>query len=276
MPKKYKISTLILILNILLISCEEPFNYDNFSDPKLVVIQGWLTNEYKKQEIILSWTKANPGDSTIYISHAYVVVNDGTNLYTFKDTTKLLGHYYSSKPFAASVGKTYYLTVKVNDKIYLSNTTVLPVSFPDNIQLAFDSAQNKYYIKQVAPIFSPYESAIYIICLDWSQVNNYQNLPYDSTHAKLYFFTLQTMDVNEIFHPYQRTTYFPPGTLIHEYKYSVTPFFASYIRALLSESQWSGSLFDVQHWNLPTNISNGALGYFTASSVVIRKYIAGE
>ena len=276
MSNKIKILIISLLTSFLLISCEELFNYDNFSNPQLVVIQGWLTNEYKKQEIVLSWTKANPGDSTIFISGAYVVVNDGINLYTFKDTTKLLGHYYSTQPFAASVGKTYYLTVKVGDKIYLSHTQVLPVSFPDNIQLSFDSTRNLYCIKQVAPIFSPYQSAIYIVYLNWSHLSNYQNLPYDSTHAKLYFFTLQTMDVNEIFHPYQPPTYFPPGTLIKEYKYSITPFFASYIRALLSESQWSGSLFDVQHWNLPTNISNGALGFFTASSVVSQKLIAGE
>jgi hypothetical protein len=133
-----------------------------------------------------------------------------------------------------------------------------------------------YTINYVAPIFSPYESALYIIYLDWSEVPGYENKPYDSTHAKTYFYTLQTMDVNEIFQPYQKPVYFPIGTKITEYKYSLTPFFAAYIRAFLSETHWAGSLFDVAHWNLPTNISGGALGFFTASSVIKRQYTAGE
>ncbi len=273
MFKKALIYILPITLLLGVVSCEEPFNYDGYKELDYIVIQAWLTNEYKYQEIIISRVKTAPNDTVTYIPDAYVIVDDGQNIYSFKDSSNP-GHYVSTAKFAATVEKNYYLTVKIDNTIYLAQTQVMPVIAPDSIQFEFDTLRNLYRIKNVAPVFNPYESALYIVYLDWSNVPGYQNLPYDSTRAKMYFYTLQTMDVNELFQPFEQQVFFPKGTKITEKKYSLTPFFASYIRALLSETQWSGSLFDVQHWNLPTNIKgNNALGFFTASSVTTMNYI---
>ncbi len=272
MIKNSRIYILSVILLFALASCEEPFNYDGYKKLDYIVIQGWLTNEYKYQKITISNVKSYPNDTVVYVSRAYVIIDDGQNIYTFKDSAGR-GQYYSTTKFAATIDKNYYLTVKIGNNIYLAQTHVTPVTEPDSIQFEFDSLRQKYRIKKVAPIFNPYESALYIVYLDWSKVDGYQDKPYDSTHAKMYFYTLQTMDVNELFQPFEQQIYFPKGTEIIEKKYSLTPFFASYIRAMLSETQWSGSLFDVQHWNLPTNIKgNNVLGFFTASSVTTINY----
>ncbi len=261
---------------ILVSACEEAYNFDDYRNTHVLVVEGWLTNEFKTQTIILSYSKAGPNDSITYASGADIKVNDGQNTYIFLESPDTPGLYKSTVRFAAAIDKIYRLIITLNDTIYTAVTGVLPVTAPDSIQLQYDSTRGEYRISYVAPIFSVYESALYIVYLDWSHVPGYENLPPDSTRAKLYYYTLQTMDVNEIFQPYQQQVYFPAGTIITEYKYSLTPFFATYIRALLSETQWSGSLFDVEHWNLPTNLTGGALGFFTASSVASRQYIAGE
>ena len=87
------------------------------------------------------------------------------------------------------------------------------------------------------------------------------------TSARLLYYTLPTIDVSEIFAPGIQTIYFPSGTYITEKKYSITREHAEYIRALLLESKWQGGLFDTEHANLPTNMSNGAIGFFGACGV---------
>jgi hypothetical protein len=37
---------------------------------------------------------------------------------------------------------------------------------------------------------------------------------------------------------------------------------------MLMETEWRGGIFDVQHGNVITNLSSGAIGYFAASTVV--------
>ncbi|MFH0866598.1 MAG: hypothetical protein V1904_10400, partial [Bacteroidota bacterium] len=56
-------------------------------------------------------------------------------------------------------------------------------------------------------------------------------------------------------------------TLITERRYSITAEHAQYIRAMLSETNWSGGLFDSAHSNVPTNMSEGAVGFFSACGV---------
>ncbi|MFW5726204.1 MAG: hypothetical protein ACOCX0_07130, partial [Bacteroidota bacterium] len=58
------------------------------------------------------------------------------------------------------------------------------------------------------------------------------------------------------------------GSVVMFSKYSLNNEYAAYLRALLSETQWQGSLFETARANLPGNISNGGLGYFSACAVI--------
>jgi hypothetical protein len=42
------------------------------------------------------------------------------------------------------------------------------------------------------------------------------------------------------------------------------------------ETEWSGGVFDVQHGNVNTNLSNGALGFFGVCMVVIDTIVFKE
>ena len=50
--------------------------------------------------------------------------------------------------------------------------------------------------------------------------------------------------------------------------------FAAYLRALLMETEWQGGAFDEASANLPTNITNGGLGYFAVCGVLADTLVA--
>jgi hypothetical protein len=130
-----------------------------------------------------------------------------------------------------------------------------------------DKNNGLYHITWVAENYNPQYYAMYEILLDWSSVTGYQSLPADSCKARLLYYTLPTLDVSEVFAPEKQKINFPAGTIIREKRFSLTHDHAEFIRALLSETNWSGGLFDCSHANLPTNLSDGAAGYFGACAV---------
>jgi len=263
----------IIFLSFVFWACQEPFDYYVDYKENFVVIEALLTNEYKQQELRLTYSIKASGQDIEPIVNAVVWVETDNVIYDFIPSDSLPGLYVSSDKFIAAIDKTYKLNVIVNDNFYTASTNVLPVSLIDTIRLGYSENLDLYYLEYVAPIFDPFHSAMYIVYLDWSSVQGYENMPYDSTHAKMYFYTLRTMDVNELFRPMQQQVYFPKETVITVRKYSLTPFFEEYLRALLLETQWSGSLFDVEHGKVPTNIVGGALGFFTACSVTEKVFV---
>ena len=49
---------------------------------------------------------------------------------------------------------------------------------------------------------------------------------------------------------------------------------ANYFRSMLMEIEWQGGIFDETPSSLPTNISNGGLGFFGVSAVLSDTLIA--
>ena len=113
------------------------------------------------------------------------------------------------------------------------------------------------------------EDAMYELFFDWSKVNGYDSLEYNDNHFLGYAYTLKTIDINEIFAAKKENAIFPLGTIITEKKYSLTPEHAKFIRAMLSETEWNGNVFEASPANLPTNLSNGAIGFFGGCEVVV-------
>jgi hypothetical protein len=108
---------------------------------------------------------------------------------------------------------------------------------------------------------------MYEILIDWSTVPGYEDSLSSDCRARTYFFTLTSIDVCELNHPEYERIFFPEGALITERRYSVSPAHEEYIRSLLIETNWNGGLFNATTANLPTNLSNGAVGFFYAGAV---------
>ena len=56
--------------------------------------------------------------------------------------------------------------------------------------------------------------------------------------------------------------------MISRKKFSASPAYKAFLRGVLSETEWRGGVFDVERANAPTNLSEGAIGFFAVSTVV--------
>jgi hypothetical protein len=123
------------------------------------------------------------------------------------------------------------------------------------------------------PLYEAYirdsdDPAIVRLELDWSHLPGYDTLPDEDNHALIYHYTLGSVDVNRLFPPDRERVQFPPGTIVFREKESVSGGYENFLRGLLSETDWRGGVFDVLPGNARTNLSEGAIGYFTAATVI--------
>lgn len=265
----------ILLIFLLAASCEEETSW-NLQDVTndYVVVDGTITNELKTQQIRLSKPFANPNEIPEPISGAEILVSTNDEVYVFQEDLLKPGYYNSVEEFEGKAGKTYSLLINYNNRIISAKA-----SHPQGAEFIFlrYARQNEtklFRIIWVANAYNAKRPAMYEILLDWSLVPGYENIDPDSARARLLYYTLPTLDVSEIFAPAMESVLFPPGTIITERRYSLTNEHAAYIRALLSETNWQGGLFNSAPANLPTNLSENGIGYFGACAVTSKTEIA--
>ncbi|MCD6067500.1 MAG: hypothetical protein K0S33_2326 [Bacteroidetes bacterium] len=94
-------------------------------------------------QVMLSWTIPYFGSNNVNnledfaVKGAFVTVSDGLTTDTLKELFPTAGYYYQALHMTGAVGRTYYLTIILNGKTYVSQTTLLnPVSL--------DSLWNKH------------------------------------------------------------------------------------------------------------------------------------
>lgn len=259
----------VIALIGLISSCEAKIDWEiqNQELPTLVV-EAILTNENKIQEVKLTRPVRSANEKYVGVSGASVAVSSGQFIYHFEESVEIAGLYQSIIPFAATVDRLYQLHIQDGEKHYTAQTYMIPVSVPNMPVFEFVSNQNKYSINWNNPQFHPLEQAMYEASISWGHLPGYENANIPA-RVRLTYFTLSTIDVNFNIAPQEaEQIFFPSGSIATLSKYSLTPGFASYLRALLAETQWQGSIFESARGNLRGNISNGALGYFGACSVI--------
>lgn len=116
MKKYYILLISAIISSTLFTSCiDEDFKIDVPEGDRLVGINGYLTNEYKKHEIVVSKTMDFYSDEeTEMISGAEVFVYDDTDTIFFEETNNK-GHYQTIDSVAGIIGRTYHLNVTYVD-----------------------------------------------------------------------------------------------------------------------------------------------------------------
>jgi hypothetical protein len=254
----------------LLASCEKQVDWTVQSEQhNVLVVDGMLTNVMKAHSIKLSHTVSQLNEVSQAASGAKISVSDGDSTLHLTETPAGSGIYLTDPTFIGTPGKTYTLFISYNGKDYSAETTMLPGQSFNELQYAKNTGNNLYHITWVADVYNAQNFAMYEINLDWSAVPGYESYNPDSCKAKLFYYTLPTIDVSQVFTPTLENVSFPAGTQITEYRYSITTEHAQFIRALLSETKWQGGYFDSSHSNLPTNISEGGCGFFSACGVEV-------
>lgn len=252
-----------------------PFNQGEV-DTNTVIVEGYVTNELKHHTIRISRLNSYYDTTVNNVTGAFVAVTSGDNTYYYHD--KGDGVYESETGFVGIVGNVYYLHIEIDSgRVVLSaESTMLPVTPPDKI--TYNKTDNNCLtISHIAEGFVSENPAKYVLQLSWLDPKTSQ-----PKNANIYYYSLTTVDVSQLFAPKVAETVFPVGTQIIERKYSIDAAYENYLRSLLAETRWSGGYFDEAHGNLHTNISiiatnNPRLktaGYFSANTVYIDTLVA--
>ncbi|MBQ1697194.1 MAG: DUF4249 family protein [Bacteroidales bacterium] len=258
-------------------SCIHEFPFQQGEvDSSTVIVEGYITNELKRHTIKISKLNSYYDTTVNSVKGAFVAVTSGANRYLYHDIGD--GIYESESSFVGVVGSVYYLHVELDSGrvVLAAESTMQPVTPPDKI--TYNKTDNNHLtINHIAEGFVSENPAKYVLQLSWlDPVTTRPN------NAVIYYYSLTTVDVSQLFAPKVSETVFPVGTQIIERKYSIDAAYENYLRSLLAETHWSGGYFDEAHGNLHTNISvvianNPNLktaGYFSANTVYIDTLVA--
>ena len=271
-------------------SCIEVIDWEGQeSSSGRLVVEGLITSETTAHQVQLSRTQPVIVDTLPeMVSGALVEIREGNNLFNLRETSP--GIYYTDT-LKGRAGATYLLTIWVDGTRYeataqmaaaqpMAPIEIIPwdgqfqqpggeeffqFTFRDNFGT---EVPNGYHItsripEDVADYYPP----------DWEMPQWIKD--------RLQSGNLVTSDSSYYLHPgleppaifaYGETnvsgiTY---GTTIVEKYYSMTEEHYAFVRALMSETEWQGlGPFSYISANVPSNISNGALGFFAASDVYV-------
>ncbi|HEY0741767.1 MAG TPA: DUF4249 family protein [Chryseosolibacter sp.] len=251
-----KISSLVVLLCGIFLSCEEEASIGiETENVNLLAVEAVLTNENINHAIRLTLPYQKQNESAKPVSDATVSVSDGTT--TVELIHSVDGEYLTPKMRFVS-GRTYTLTIAHNGRQYIAQDSPLPVE-PLNA-LSYSNAEGGYRFNFFETGTEPYYIE-YIV--DWSDTPSCTI----DCRAKIVYYDLKNIDANELFKPNQSDFIFPAHSTVIRRKFSVSDQYRAFLRSMLSETQWRGSVFDVQRDNAPTNLSEGAIGFFAVSTV---------
>ncbi len=248
-------------------SCTEKIEWElKYQEENLIVVEAKITNEVKRHEVKLTRPVSEMNGLAEPVIGAEVRINDGRVFHVLREDRTRPGIYQTEPDFAAEVNRGYQLRIGYGDRQITGIAfmhAVTPFQFMRPYVVQDDPRLYEVYVSN-----SDNGPAIVRMELDWSDVRGYDTLSDDKNHALIYHFTLNSVDVNRLFSPDREHVRFPPGTVVFREKESVSREYGVFLRSILSETDWRGGVFDVLPGNARTNLTEGAIGYFTAAEVI--------
>jgi len=260
-----KLIYLILLFSFSFQRCEEKTDFELANNGlNVLVVEGVLTNEQGSQMIRLSHPHSQQNGDAIPASGATVAVSDGTSTYPLSEKPIGSGEYYTDSTFRALFDQLYTLTINYQGRQYTAEDASKPVEALTAFQLEQSiTLSDTLYSILMAPEGDEPSYTVYSI--DWSGTSRCKT---PACQAELIYYDLKTIDVHEIYKPDKEDLLFPAGSTIVRKKYSMSDNYRSFLRSLLSETEWRGGIFDIERANAPTNLSEGAIGFFAISTMV--------
>jgi Domain of unknown function (DUF4249) len=250
-----------LSVYLLLMACEEIVQRPlNIEGPNLLVVEGIITNEKINHRISISLPYASQNGSRSPVSGAVLKIKEGNTEYPVSESPAGSGNYFTEE-MRAVFGKTYILSIQYKGKEYSAQDSPVPVEPLQTLNYEKVNDQYRLVLSDAGqdPNFVDHS-------ISWS--NTPSCISGTNCEGKILSYDLKTIDVNEIYKPKKADFTFPLNSIIIRKKYSVSPDYRSFLRSVLSETEWRGGVFDVQRANATTNLSEGAIGFFAVSTVV--------
>ena len=279
-----RIFSVVLALFCLFFSCTAPISIQTNESEPVIVIYGCLTNELKNQSIRITssspyfYEKENPA---IRDAKVKLTSSNGRE-YTFVSNRN--GLYISQRRFSVVPGITYRLSIEVdfnNDGIiefYEAETTTPPVVPVDSIEVkTIDIMGFRHHLLNVS-MQDPIEEENYYLFkfVINDSISNYRisdfiisnDLMYNGEYvngANITFFEDGTdPNVIERNRDYENVFMLKPGDRIRLQILNIEEGYYTFIGDCMREKYGENPFFGGPSSNIFTNLSNGAVGYFTS------------
>jgi len=262
----------IFLIVVLLSSCDEPYRLDTNQVEAHIIIEGQVTNRPGHQfvKVTRSGGFYETGETPRVTNANILVTDDAGNQFAFVhnpggrvDST---GIYLPQTPFSGEVGRTYRLNVAIDGEIYEAEDKMFNVTSIDSLSYRVNDDEKDdpkdwgrfYEVLLFAK--EPQDTKDYYL---FKFYRNDSLKVYNETD--IYFADDETLgeNINGVASP----VYFTPGDIgrVEIYGISRTAFiFYSDLQQLLNND---GGLFSQPPTDSRTNLTNGALGFFQASSL---------
>ena len=271
----------LLLLIFILVSCEETITIDDRQVDPVVIVEGLITDQDRFHYVRVSRSVGFYDDVVNEpITDAQVFVRDSdSNSWRYRhnpsDNPQLEGYYVSENQFAGGIGMEYTVSVAVGEEIYTGTDLLTPVTDIDSLSFELDEDE-----------FDDPDDEGYFY-----EVLFYAREPQDRKDFYLFKFyrndTLIRDDENDIYfsdddllaeeiNGIPTAGFYSWGDTARVEMYSITRQGFVYYNDLTNLLFGDGGLFGAPPVNPRTNMNNGALGFFQASSVVWEEIIIND
>jgi len=268
---KINISILSVVI-LILSSCTEIIELDlNDEGNNRLVVEGSITSEQQIHSVKLSRTSS-------YFSNqaarpelgAIVTISDGNNVFELTDQNNN-GIYLTDENVKGTVGKTYKLNIELTDgEKYFAESYMQAVMPIDSLQYDYKESQSPFdeeylyniyiYAQEPETTQNCYQWELYIDGVHASDTLRNKTFISDELINGIYFFKWSVYEISEELIIKEKTTIriktLSISKLAYDFKY-----------ALMLETDYASAGLKGPPANIPSNISNGAIGFFTASDV---------
>lgn len=284
------------------ISCVDNYDIKIKSDQSRLVVNGAITNQKEPYMIFLTKSLAQMSfnsqesyanteyinDADIYITDLNESVTDTLVKYWSKkrfmpvnaqelyihpsDSIYYYGQYQTTK-LKGIPGHTYSLTIKWQNKEYHAKSYMPPVSPIDSVQFKLEQFENSKFDHNIPLIYfkEPQNERNYYLFIT---PGNSRVWPYSILSDEYLQEYVNGLDVCKGVAPDYWMNAYPyvsdDGKLFDDYfieMYSITKEAYEYYKALIQQFKTDGGGYSPSPASPPTNLDNGALGFFRASAV---------
>jgi len=284
---------IFLLTGFQFFSCTAPIDIQTRNSEPVPVIYGYLTDEVKNQYIRI--TKSSPyfqEAENQFISNAKVWVTSSTGReYPFLHDAN--GFYVSQRRFSAVPNVTYHLSVEIdfmNDgviELYEAETTMLPKVLVDSINVTSinimgflhyslnifmqepPETDNYYLFKYFINDTISNDKISDLIIADDEMINGEY---IDGVSIRYFNAASDQEEIDDDWGMY----YVNPGDRIRLQILNIEKGYYTFIRDCSTEKYGSNPFFGGPPSNIHTNLSNGAIGYFSSYGIQAKVAIVSE
>ncbi len=253
------------LASVSLFSCTEDIDFDlNESEEQILVVEGYITNQEKVHTVDLSLSgKFYGADVLPKATGATVSISDGT--IDIPLTENEPGVYQTAPDVKGSFGKTYTLSIDYEGQKYESISVLDSVPPIDTIQMVpnfFFVSKDTNYILLLTTTEIPGKGNHYLWktyingVTNGDTLGNFQIQDDELTDGQAWELTPLEVGIEADF-----------GDTILLEQISISKESYDILISANLETVWRGGIFDAPPSNVPSNISNGAIGLFDARGV---------